>query len=255
MNINDAGLALIKQFEGLSLNAYQDVAGIWTIGYGHIKTAKPGMTITEREAESLLRDDLKDAEHAVERPVKVPINDNEFSALVSLVFNIGEHAFAKSTTLKRLNKDDREGAAQAIDLWNKATIGGKKKTVPGLVRRRAAEKALFLKPEEGTTEALGKGHEQGPESGVIPSEAAGTSKGLAKSRTVKGAAATAAGGAVATGVGVATQMQHKQPFMQQILDFAQAHAHELLIGVGALVLLGSLYVLYARIDDWAQGRR
>lgn len=255
MNISNEGLSLIKLFEGLSLRAYQDVAGIWTIGYGHIKGVESGATISEREAESFLSDDLKDAQRAVERLVKVPLNENEYSALVSLVFNIGEGAFARSTVLKRLNRGDREGAADAIELWNKATINGRKKTVPGLVRRRAAEKALFLKPVPSIGRERELEHGEGPDSGLIPTEGAGVSKSLAKSREMKGAATTAAGGAAATGAGIATQMEHKHPLVQQALDFIHAHPNELLIALGAFILLASLYVLYARIDDWSKGRR
>jgi len=255
MEINQEGLNLIKTFEGLSLTAYQDVAGVWTIGYGHIKDVKPGTTITEAEAEALLRDDVKESERAVSRLVKVPINENEFSALVSLVFNIGEGAFARSTALKRLNRDNREEAAAAIELWNKATISGKKETVPGLVRRRAAEKALFLKPALGQSRGQERELEHGPDSGLIPSQSAGASKSLGESRTIKGAATTAAGGAAATATGVATQIKDHQPLVQKLIDFAHAHSNELLIALGALVLLASLYVIYARIDDWLSGKR
>jgi len=255
MKINDEGLGLIKLFEGLSLKAYQDVAGIWTIGYGHIKDAKPGQTITESEAEALLRGDLKDAEQAVERLVKAPIKENEFSALVSLVFNIGESAFAHSTTLKRLNKGEREEAAAAIELWIKATIDGKLRPVLGLVRRRAAEKALFLKPGAAQGRERELEHEHGPDSGLIPSESAGATKSLGQSRTIKGAATTAISGAAATATGIAPQVTEHQPLVQQVLDFANAHANELLIALGALVFLASLYVIYARIDDWLSGKR
>lgn len=249
MKINQEGLALIKAFEGLSLTAYQDVAGIWTIGYGHTKGVTAGTTITEAEAEALLRDDVKDAERAVERLVKVAINENEFSALVSLVFNIGEGAFARSTALKRLNKGNREEAAAAIELWNKATINGKKETIPGLVRRRAAEKALFLKPVPGDERVA----EQAPDSGLIPSGE--KAKSLGQSRTIRGAATSAAGGAAATATGVATQVKDHQPFVQKALDFAQAHANELLIALGVIVVLASIYVIYVRIDDWLNGKR
>jgi lysozyme len=255
MHINEEGIALIKLFEGLRLEAYQDVAGVWTIGYGHTKTAKKGMTISEREAEALLREDVREAEQAVTRLVKAPLNENEFSALVSFVFNIGEGAFARSTALRRLNAGDREGAAAAIELFNKATINGKKQTIPGLVRRRAAEKALFLKPVPGAAREAERSHAHGPDSGLVPSDSEGAAKSLGQSRTIKGAAATAAGGAAATATGVATQIQDKQPFIEKALAFAQAHANELLIALGALVLLASLYVLYARIDDWLKGKR
>lgn len=144
--INQEGLELIKRFEGLELEAYQDVAGIWTIGYGHINTARPGMRITEQQAEELLHQDLQRFEEGVERLVKVPLNDNEYSALVSFSFNVGVNALAGSTALRRLNKGDRIGAAEALEWWNKARVNGVLQEVRGLTRRRAAEKALFLKP-------------------------------------------------------------------------------------------------------------
>lgn len=146
MHINHEGLALIKRFEGLRLEAYQDVAGIWTIGYGHTRTAREGMVITEAQAEALLRDDLKDAEASVSRFVRMPLNENEFSALVSLRFNIGRAAFADSTVVERLNDGLRARAADAFIMWNRATVGGVKVIVQGLVRRREAERDLFLKP-------------------------------------------------------------------------------------------------------------
>jgi hypothetical protein len=114
---------------------------------------------------------------------------------------------------------------------------------------------LFLKPVPSLGRERELEHGQGPDSGLIPTEGAGVSKSLTKSREMKGAATAAVGGAVATGAGIATQMQHKHPLVQQALDFAHAHANELLIALGALVLLASLYVLYARIDDWSKGKR
>lgn len=147
MHINAAGLELIKSFEELRLEAYQDIRGIWTIGWGHIRTAREGMVITEAEAEALLREDLAAAEEAVSRLVTVPITHNAFSALVSLTFNIGAGAFEGSTVLKRLNRRNYKGAANAFLMWNRATIGGRKIIVRGLVRRRGAERALMLLPD------------------------------------------------------------------------------------------------------------
>lgn len=140
---NKAGVELIKKFEGLRLTAYQDSVGVWTIGYGHTRTAREGMKITEPEAEALLRDDLADAESDVSRMVSVPLNDNQFAALVSFVFNLGGNNFAFSTLRKMLNKGLYEGAGKQFARWNKA--GGK--VLPGLSRRRDAERELFLKGE------------------------------------------------------------------------------------------------------------
>ena len=147
MRISDSGLILLKLFEGLELESYQDIAGIWTIGYGHTGSdVKPDMHISEREAEALLRRDLKSRENTVDRLVRVALNQNEFDALVSFVYNVGSTAFGRSTALRRLNKGDRIGAAEALQWFNKATIGGVLREVLGLTRRRAAERALFVTP-------------------------------------------------------------------------------------------------------------
>lgn len=140
MKTNQAGLDLIKHFEGCRLSAYQDSVGVWTIGYGHTRTAHPGMIITEAQAEELLRKDLGGAEHDVAAVVKVDLDENEFSALVSFVFNLGVTNLAKSTLLKKLNASDRIGASAEFGKWNKA--GGK--VLPGLTKRREAERKLFL---------------------------------------------------------------------------------------------------------------
>lgn len=149
MQTSKAGIDFIKQWEGLELKAYQDIAGVWTIGYGHTETAGPGMTITPERAEELLAQDLRPREKAVRELVKVPLNQNEFDALVSLVYNIGVGAFTTSTARLRLNKGDREGAADAMLWWNKATINGVKQVSHGLTNRRNAERELFLRKSEG----------------------------------------------------------------------------------------------------------
>ena len=142
-HINEAGLALVKEFEGCRLTAYPDPGtggAPWTIGYGSTKGVTPGMTITEEEAERRLRDDLEAAEQCVERSIKgVILTDDEFSACVALSFNIGCGAFSGSTLARKLNAGDREGAALEFRRWSNA--GGK--VMAGLVRRRAAEAQLF----------------------------------------------------------------------------------------------------------------
>lgn len=145
--INKEALALIKSFEGKMLKAYKDPVGIWTIGYGHTAAAGPpapkaGMVITDKMAESLLIKDLVKYENAVKSAVKVPMNENQFGALVSLCYNIGPGNFAKSTLVRKLNAGDISGATTQFDVWVNA--GGKK--LAGLVRRRDAEQALFRKP-------------------------------------------------------------------------------------------------------------
>jgi lysozyme len=145
MKMTKAGLDLLKEREGLRLEAYYCQAGVLTIGYGHTSAAgeplvRPGMKISKEEAERILIDDLRKYENAVKRLVKVNITPNQYSALVSLCYNIGEGAFSKSTVLKRVNAGDYHGAAKAFAMWNKA--GGKVSN--GLVKRRAMEASLFL---------------------------------------------------------------------------------------------------------------
>jgi lysozyme len=143
--INDRGLALIRQFEGVKLDAYQDVAGIWTIGYGHIKGVQPGMHITQDEAEQALKDDLRGTEIAVEGATSAaPPSDNQFAAMVALCFNIGSANFRSSSVLKEHLSGNSAAAADAFLLWNKARVNGTLQVVQGLANRRAAECALYL---------------------------------------------------------------------------------------------------------------
>ena len=142
MNISTNGIELIKQFEGCRLKAYKCPAGIWTIGYGHTSGVKEGQTITRAEAEQLLKEDLARFERVINNIVKIEINQNQFDALVSFSYNLGVGALNNSTLLRLLNKGDYNGAAEQFNRWVYA--GGKKLT--GLVKRRTAEKELFLKP-------------------------------------------------------------------------------------------------------------
>lgn len=133
---------LIKSFEGLELEAYLCPADIWTIGYGHTGNVKEGDSITKEEAEALLDKDLQTFRNGVKRLVKVPLNENQFGALVSFAYNLGLGSLQNSTLLKMLNAGDYTGAADQFLRWNKS--GGK--VLTGLVRRREAERAVFLTP-------------------------------------------------------------------------------------------------------------
>ena len=142
--ISAEGINLICSFEGLELKAYLDSANIWTIGYGTIirngVKVKKGDICTIEQAKAYMASDLKSFEAAVNK-VKVPLNQNQYDALVSLTYNIGVNAFANSTLLKKLNASDYKGAAAQFDVWNKV----KGKVVQGLVNRRAKERKLFEK--------------------------------------------------------------------------------------------------------------
>jgi GH24 family phage-related lysozyme (muramidase) len=140
LSTNDQGLTLVKSFEGLRLTAYQDAVGVWTIGYGTTDGVKPGMQITEQQAEDFLRRDIARFEPAVASLVKVPLTSDQFSALVSFVYNLGPGSLQQSTLLRLLNQGNIQGAADEFPRWNKA--GGR--VLAGLTRRRNAERALFL---------------------------------------------------------------------------------------------------------------
>ena len=147
MKTSPAGLALIKEFEGCRLTAYKCPAGVLTIGYGHTSAAgsppvTSGQRITQAEADAILIRDLAKYEAPVLRLVKVPMTQGQFDALVSLCYNIGAGNLAKSSVVRLLNAGDVRGATGAFAAWNKG--GGK--VLPGLVRRRKAEAALFAKP-------------------------------------------------------------------------------------------------------------
>ncbi len=317
MQVNKTGLDLIKRFEGVRLKAYQDVAGIWTIGYGHIKNVIAGMTISAQKAEEFLKEDLEEVEHALSKLIKVDVNENEFSALASLVFNIGAGAFKNSTTLRLLNKDDRVPAADAIELWNKAKVNGKLTRVEGLAKRRAAEKGLFLTPTAELEALIAKAPKRVPQSkgeieGAAPGEPGPSSRetpvesnrntrdNLAGSRTIQGGVAALATGGVTGGPQIFAQIKdavtatkdqveatsaqiHAQAdqvqagiskskvFLDKVQDtvpqlkgvvtnptvvdatsWLMTHQNEV---VGAIVMLSSLYIIYARVDDWFKGKR
>ena len=139
MKISAEGLSLIKKFEGCELEAYQCSAGVWTIGYGHTKDIEEGMTITKEQAEEMLVDELHEYESYVNEYVTVELEQNQFDALVSWVYNLGPTNLKSSTMLKVLNSGDFDGVPAQIKRWNKA--GGN--VLEGLVRRREAEALLF----------------------------------------------------------------------------------------------------------------
>ena len=140
MQIGQEGLNLIKHFEGCELQAYKCPAGVWTIGYGHIKGVSEGMTITQEEAEQMLKDEMAEYEGYVNKLVTVELNQNQFDAMVSWVYNLGGGNLSASTLLKVLNAGDYDGVPAQMMRWNKA--GGK--VLEGLTRRRQAEADLFV---------------------------------------------------------------------------------------------------------------
>lgn len=144
MRISENGIEFIRQLEGEKLTAYPDIVGIWTIGVGHTgfvdgKPVARGMAITKEKSKEILTADLKRFESAVNNAVKVTLTQNQFDALVSLAFNIGEGAFARSTLVNKLNAGDKKGAAEQFLVWKNA--GGR--VSQGLLNRRQKEKTMF----------------------------------------------------------------------------------------------------------------
>lgn len=261
--INQTGLDMIKTSEGLALEAYLDPVGIWTIGYGHIEGVVDGMVITEEEAEALLLEELVKFETGVTNAVKTPLNENEFAALVSFSYNVGLGALEGSTALKRLNKGDRLGAANALEWWNKGRVNGKLVELLGLTRRRAKEKAIFLEPvvtasisptltshiattlEEDTRFSAAEENEPRRDD-------------LSESRTMQAAAATAAVGAISA-AGIAanqtdpTTIENRS--LRTVVEFFSDLPPETYYVLGGIIIFLGLYIMYSRWDDWRNFRR
>ena len=143
MNISVEGTSLIKKFEGCELEAYQDSVGVWTIGYGHTKDVKQGDKINQDEAEHLLEEEMPEYQGYINDMVEVSLDQCQFDALVSWVYNLGPTNLSSSTLLKVLNEGDYDEVPFQIKRWNKA--GGK--VLEGLTRRREAEALLFQDKE------------------------------------------------------------------------------------------------------------
>ncbi len=141
MKMSNKGVELVQRFEGCRLLSYVCPAGVLTIGYGHTgPDVKPGQGISQYTADTLLRQDLAKFETAVLDMTGGKVTQNEFDALVSLAFNIGSDALRRSTLMRRFNAGDKKAAAEQFLVWSKG--GGK--VLPGLVRRRVAERDHFL---------------------------------------------------------------------------------------------------------------
>lgn len=144
LSTNTAAINILKSYEGLSLEAYPE-ADYWLIGYGYKNPSiHAGMSISPKTAERYLRNDLKAREDFVRSVVKVRVNENEFSALVALSYNIGNGSLKNSTALRLLNEGDRRAAADAFMMWNKVKRDGALMESTQLTARREAERDLFL---------------------------------------------------------------------------------------------------------------
>ncbi|EBY8534543.1 lysozyme [Salmonella enterica subsp. enterica serovar Telelkebir] len=140
MKTSDNGRAFIRAGEGVKLAAYQDGGGVWTIGYGHTRGVKQGQVINHEQADEFLNNDLRQVESCISERVTVALNQNQFDALVSFVFNVGRQAFSDSTLLKKLNEGKYRAAADQFTRW----VYDNDQFVQGLYNRRVAERDLFL---------------------------------------------------------------------------------------------------------------
>ncbi|EBY1867554.1 lysozyme [Salmonella enterica subsp. enterica] len=140
MKTSDNGRAFIRAREGVKLAAYQDGGGVWTIGYGHTRGVKQGQVINHEQADEFLDSDLRQVESCISERVTAALNQNQFDALVSFVFNVGRQAFSDSTLLKKLNEGNYRAAADQFTRW----VYDNDKFVQGLYNRRVAERDLFL---------------------------------------------------------------------------------------------------------------
>jgi lysozyme len=148
-HVSRNAIELIKRFEGYRANSAQMADGRWTIGYGHTLTAREGAKVSADDAEALLMYDLIAVAHAVNEHSYTPLTQNQFDALTSFAFNIGVENFRRSAVLRRINEGALIQAACAMDMWRKADFAGERIVIDALVRRRSAEKTLFLTPPDG----------------------------------------------------------------------------------------------------------
>jgi lysozyme len=225
--LNQATIDLVKEFEGLRTTAYKDSAGVWTIGYGTTGRAGvgidpvEGMEITEAEAEYYLQKGLEKFSTEITGAITQPINENEFGAFVSLAYNIGSGAFKRSTALRKFNAGDKQGSANAMLMWNKA--GGR--VLNGLIRRREAERALFLTPVR-------------VDAPVQDARQDRTSP--AQSRTVQASVVAAAS---ATGSAVTA------------LSALDSVAQYIVLGFAGIGILMALWIMRERLRKWSAGDR
>lgn len=147
-SISAEGLALIQSHEGFRAEPAQLPDGNWVVGYSHVRVGDAGEALAQEEAAQLLVMDVAPIERLVNARVTAPLTQSQFDALVSFAFSVGAEAFEQSQTLRRANAGDMIAAACAMDAWRKSDVGGELEVVDALVRRRAAEKALFMKDIE-----------------------------------------------------------------------------------------------------------
>lgn len=243
MNISDFGVKLIEAFEGYRAKVYKDAVGVATQGYGHTAAAggRPlGGSWTREEAREVLRADLNRIYvPAVRKLVKRKLTQGQFDALVSFCFNCGTGALAGSSILRHTNNGDFDQAAGAFALWVKGTVNGRKVTLPGLVRRRAAEALAFQGVQDLNFD--GRRDKDEPVYGTPARTVEVAREKIGPEPTLKGAGTAAAGGAV-----VVLQSA------QDALSTAEPHITAgtwIGLALGAVIICGAVYAGYSRWTD------
>ncbi len=204
MENDDGALEIIRRFEGLRLDAYRDAGGVWTIGYGHTDAAAPprvtqGMHISAEEADRILAADVRRVRSAIDTLITRPLTPGQRAALTSFAYNVGVENFRRSSVLTAVNAGEFDKVPHRLALWVKA----KGRTVPGLIRRRAEEGALFAKDSQPPApDAPGRPVEPRPGKPLTRSTTglAAMLSALAGIFSAVGAAANASGGHFALGV-------------------------------------------------------
>lgn len=219
-------VALIAEFESCRLRAYRCPAGVWTLGWGETSGVVPGMVWTQVQADQRFCDSLVAFTQQVQQLLSAHAEPNQLGALVSLAYNIGIGAFARSSVLKAHNAGDHQAAARAFGLWNKARVNGVLTVLAGLTRRRAAEAALYLTPEPG---------EQFER---MPQAVAAESK-LADSPMMRGGATTIAGGAAVAAPALAPVLEQVDTAKSALAALkAVANQAQEFLGFPPIVLVG-----------------
>ena len=251
MSLSYEGLELIKASEGLRVNAYRCPAGVWTIGYGHTKGVRSGDKIEEADADLFLIKDVGWAERCVIDLVRVPLEQWQFDALSSFVFNLGRRSLKKSTLLRLLNKGDYDGAAKQFPRWNKHREGKRLVVSRGLTIRRNDEMMLFM--GHGIT-TVANDNQPLPQKVEVPM-GKGVGKTLLTSKTIKGVVGLTGGSCfglnevLAKGQQAATKLSEIKQTVGAF-DFLGDNLPVLLMGVAVGV---GLFLIYNRIRDMQKG--
>ena len=235
--VSITGINLVKRFEGLHkirddglVHSYRCPAGKWTIGWGVTKGVRSGQKITKEEAETQLLDEMNDHSKCIYRLVNVPLTQNQFDALTSFIYNLGEPNFKSSTLLKKLNKGLYDEIPEQLMRWNKARVDGKLTPLRGLTRRRSAEAALFsmdakLADEGGDI--------------MVQKPQATAPKSLAKSKTMAGVGIA----------GAATAMGEMSSQLEGLVSYSDSLKTIFLL----CAIAGIALAAYARFKDHKEG--